>query len=94
MKVWDIDLSKSLEFQEKINWFEVIMNLPELVFLFYYFVGLSKKYLVRGEDLIVIFYQICLISLIDINQLKEKFHKKPRNTCWCTHSNVAAVYIF
>jgi hypothetical protein len=35
----------------------------------------------RAEDLNVIFYQICLICKIGINQLKEKFHRKIRNIC-------------
>ena len=35
----------------------------------------------RGEDLNVIFYQICLICIIGIYRLKEKFHRKTRNIC-------------
>jgi hypothetical protein len=35
----------------------------------------------RGEDLNVIFYQICLICIIGINRLKEKFHRKAQNIC-------------
>jgi hypothetical protein len=34
-----------------------------------------------GEDLNVIIYQICLICIIGINRLKEKFHRKTRNIC-------------
>ena len=35
----------------------------------------------RGEDLNVIFYQICLICIIGIYRLKEKFHRKTWNIC-------------
>ena len=35
----------------------------------------------REEDLNVIFYQICLICIICIYRLKEKFHRKTRNIC-------------
>jgi hypothetical protein len=35
----------------------------------------------RGEDLNVIFYQICLIFIIGIYWLKEKFQRKMRNIC-------------
>jgi hypothetical protein len=35
----------------------------------------------RGEDLNVIFYQICLICRIGINRLKEIFQTKIRNIC-------------
>ena len=35
----------------------------------------------RGEDLNVIFYQICLICIIGINRLKERFHRKTQNIC-------------
>jgi len=33
----------------------------------------------REEELNVIFYQICLICIIGINRLKEKFHRKTQN---------------
>ena len=35
----------------------------------------------REEDLNAIVYQICLICIIGINRLKEKFHRKIRNIC-------------
>ena len=35
----------------------------------------------RGKDLNVIFIKIGLICIIDINRLKEKFHRKTRNIC-------------
>ena len=35
----------------------------------------------RGEDSNVIFIKICLICIIGINRLKEKFHTKSPNIC-------------
>jgi hypothetical protein len=35
----------------------------------------------REEDLNVIFIKICLICIIGINRLKEKFHTKTQNIC-------------
>ena len=48
-----------------------------------------------GEDLNVIFYfiKICLICIIGINRLKEKFHRKTRNICLTAPCHVAAVKI-
>jgi hypothetical protein len=39
------------------------------------------------------FIKICLICIISINRLKEKFHRKNRNICSTTHCHVAAVKI-
>ena len=47
----------------------------------------------RWEYVHVIFMKICLICTIDINRLEEKCHRKPRNICYTTHNNVAAVKI-
>jgi hypothetical protein len=35
----------------------------------------------RGENLNVIFFKICLICIIGINRLTEKFHRKKWNRC-------------
>ena len=40
----------------------------------------------RGKDLNVIFIKICLICIIGINRLKEKFHRKPQNIYMLNYS--------